>query len=43
MVAELEGITEDIGQLDFIGSIELDWLLELEGITGDIGQLDFIG
>jgi hypothetical protein len=42
-VLELEGITRDIGQLDFIGRIELELLLELEGITGDIGQLDFIG
>ena len=39
----VEGFTKDIGQLDFVGYIELVFLPEVEGITGDIGQLDFIG
>jgi hypothetical protein len=42
-VRELEEITGDIGQLDFVGYIELEWLRELEGIARDTGQLDFVG
>jgi hypothetical protein len=40
---ELEGIVGDIGQLDFIGGIGVEWVLELEGTTEDRRQLDFIG
>jgi hypothetical protein len=40
---ELEGSTEDLGQLNFIVFIELASLFELEGITWDFGQFDFIG